>query len=59
MLCCKKASYTPANQQKSNTNKKPQPVTLKGNTKLKSFRKKSSKDKKDSLTLNFTSYLKR
>ena len=59
MLCCKKASYTLTDQQKLNTKKdKKEPVILQRNNRLKSFRKKSSKDKKNSLTLNFTSYLK-
>ena len=59
MLCWKKGSYSPTDKQKSITKEnKKELVTLQRNNKLKSFKKKSSKDKKDSLTITFTSNLK-
>ena len=56
MFCWKKASYSPTDKQKK-TNNKNQTVTLTSNNRLKSFQKKSSKDKKESLTVNFKSNL--
>ena len=51
MLCWKKGSYSPTDKQKSHTKEnKKELVTSKRNNRLKSFQKKSSKDKKDSLT---------
>ena len=59
MLCWKKGSYSPTDKQKSITKEnKKELVTLQRNNRLKSFKKKSSKDKKDSLTITFTSNLK-
>ena len=60
MLCWKKGSYTPKKQEKSKTkNNTNEFVTLQRSERLKSIRKKSSKDKKDSLTIRFTSSLKK
>ena len=60
MLCWKKGSYTPKKQEKSKTkNNTNEFVTLQRSERLKSIRKKSSKDKKDSLTIKFTSNLKK
>ena len=51
MLCWKKGSYSPTDKQKSHTKEnKKELATSKRNNRLKSFQKKSSKDKKDSLT---------
>ena len=59
MLCWKKGSDSPTDKQKSTTKEnKKELVTLQRNNRLKSFKKKSSKDKKDSLTITFTSNLK-
>ena len=65
MLCWKKASYSPNNKKNKNNNNQKVTLTantnkyISGNNTLKSFRKKkSSKDKKDSLTIQFKSNLK-
>ena len=58
MLCWKKGSYTPKKQEKTKTKDNTKElVTLQRSERLKSIRKKSSKDKKDSLTIRFTSNL--
>ena len=60
MLCWKKGSYTPKKEEKSKSkSNKNELVTLQRSERLKSIRKKSSKDKKDSLTIRFTSNLKK
>ena len=60
MLCWKKGSYTPKKQEKTKTKDNTKElVTLQRSERLKSIRKKSSKDKKDSLTIRFTSNLKK
>ena len=60
MLCWKKGSYTPKKQEKTKTKDNTKElVTLQRSERLKSIRKKSSKDKKDSLTIKFTSNLKK
>ena len=58
MLCWKKASYNVENRQNSQTKEKNKEPVLQRNKRLKSFNKKTSADKKNSLTLNFTSNLK-
>ena len=65
MLCWKKASYSPNNKKNKNNNNQKVTLTantnkyISGNNTLKSFRKKKpSKDKKDSLTIQFKSNLK-
>lgn len=58
MFCWKKASYNVENKQKSQTKEKNKEPVLQRNTRLKSLKKKSSKDKKGTLTLKFTSNLK-
>ena len=57
MLCWKKASYSLTDKQKKTNNNKNQTVSLTKDSRLKSFRKKSSKDKKNSLTIRFKSNL--
>ena len=57
MLCWKKGSYSPEKTKTKNNTK--ELVTLQRSERLKSIRKKSSKDKKDSLTIRFTSNLKK
>ena len=58
MFCCKKVSYNVENKQKSQTKEKSKEPVLQRNKRLKSFKRKNSADKKNSLTLNFTSYLR-
>ena len=59
MLCWKKGSYSPEKTKTKNNTK--ELVTLQRSERLKSIRKKPSKDKKDltykSLTIRFTSNL--
>ena len=57
MLCWKKGSYSPEKTKTKNNTK--ELVTLQRSERLKSIRKKSSKDKKDSLTIRFTINLKK
>lgn len=58
MFCWKKASYNVQNKEKSQTKEKNKEPVLKRNSRLKSFREKKSQDKKNSLTLTFSSNLK-
>ena len=57
MFCWKKASCNVQNKEKSKSKEENKKPVLKRNTKLNSFRKKDSTDKKNSLTLRFNSKL--
>lgn len=46
MFCWKKASYNVQNKEKSKTKEKNKEPVLQRNTRLKSFKKKNSQDKK-------------
>ena len=58
MFCWKKASYNIQNKQNSKMKEKNIEPVLQRNTRLKSLRKKKPEDKKNSLTITFSSNLK-